>query len=681
MSSERDRVSGLPSPRRTGWSGRWAAGPVHLLDDAPGSESRDSASSEDLDALSSLSPLLAEVVASRSWTGFLEAPLLAGHDEGTFALEQREMLLAKRLPSIAHVTKRFVTRLGEHSELLPVARVKRPARRAIERLAAHTEDWAGRTLAGPVPRRALAVTREEDADLYENRMVTELLHPILSSALLARIRKLRRLVSDLADLTQAQHVGTYQRTQRLYSFWGEDASKAAESHVQAASTLDELAELAAWVQSLRGSHLSLMLRGKLTGRRSLRRTNVIINDRHYRAAGDVWTSYERPEIASESLDDRQKRLTSRHKAFDHYVLGLVVRALTDLGYAPKADSLPALGGRLELEGTWGTTNLRRESDGVLTLDCRGSQTRFVPLLDVVGFDDDHVTMGHRWAELRDAVRIPTVIVYLAAASSIRHSPDQELAEAMLSAKDDALAAGTLLAGVPVSPLETTSLERIARGVSLAIHIPPLMTYPPTLTVGGTRMPLRIVENLASAEIGQSSLSPLFDRVGNALRLRRPLEPPEQAKLDHVIAGLADAVRGPGWQRDLGAPIAQLQASFESATTSLAPLLTCPVCFVPNAARRVLRAGDVFMIECHSCGSRWGHERCGKCQARIPVIEPEQDVLNPEITGPGWVERIFGQDALTSPCWARTSANRYICPECRVCPLAADPLGSACKRCR
>lgn len=680
MSLEHDRISGQQSLRRPGWSGRWASGPVPLLDSATGSESRDSALSEDLDALSSLSPWLAEAVASSSWMKLLDAPLLAGHDEDTMDLEHRERLLAEKLPSIAHVTRRFVMRLGERAELLPVVRVKRPARRALERLAAHTEDWAGRTLAGPVPRRALAVTREEEADLYENRMVTELIHPILSSTLLARIRKLRRLVSDLADLDPAQHVGTYQRTERLYSFWGEDAAKAAESHVHAARTLKVLEELAAWVQALRGSGLSRALEGKLTGRRSLRRTNIIANDRHYRAAGELWISYERPEVASESPEDKQHRLSSRHRAFDHYVLGLVVRALSDLGYAPRLDSLPGLGERLELEGTWGTINLRRDLEGVLTLDSRRTQTRLVPLLDLVGPDDDQVTIGGRWAELQDVVRVPTVVVYLAASASIRNGLDQKLAEAMSSAKDDALVAGRLLSGVPVSPLETTSLERVARGISLAVHIPPLMAYPPTITVGEGPMPRRLVDHLASADIGQANLAPLFDHVGKELRLRRPCSLTEELKLQAVIAELADAVRGRGWQRDLGDHISQLKASFEKATTSLRPLLTCPVCSVPADTKQVLRAGDVFMIECSACASRWGHERCGNCQGRIPIIEPDGAVVNAEITGPGWVERIFGRDALASPCWARGVTNRYICPHCRTCPLAAQSTDTVCQRC-
>ena len=285
----------------------------------------------------------------------------------------REQVLKANLPSIARVCERFITRLGERSELLPVSRVKRPARRALERLSAHTEDWATRTLSGPVPRRALAVTREEDADLYENRMVTELVHPILTSALSDRIRRLRRLTSDLADLARAEDEGTHYRRYRLYTFWGADAARAAESSSQASQTLRELEKLAAWVQSLRGSTLTVALRGRRTGQRSLRNTNVIANDRHYRAAGLVWSAYEREPEADETAEERQARFLSRHRAFDNYVLGLVVRSLDDLGYAPGEDEMPAGNSPVALHGPWGEVTFTRTPAGVIVLTSHGQQ--------------------------------------------------------------------------------------------------------------------------------------------------------------------------------------------------------------------------------------------------------------------------------------------------------------------
>ena len=680
MRLEHDRVTGQSGPAQGGWTGRWARDSFHLLDVETGVDSRDSVASEDLEALASLAQTLDTAVDSGSWRSLLGTALLSGHDDDTVALEQRERLLNEKLPSIARVTERFITRLGETSELLPVARVKRPARRALDRLAAHTEDWAGRTLSGPVPRRALAVTRDEDANLYENRMVTELVHPILSSALLSRIRKLRRLVSDLADLDPAQHVGTYQRTERLYSFWGADALKASETQVHAEQTLAVLERLSGWVQALRGSTLSVLLRGQTTGQRSLRQTNVISNDLHYRAAGEVWTAYQLPEVEVETPEEKSERLVARHHTFDLYVLGLFVRALDSLGYKPTADTLPELDGTVELSGVWGPASLCRASDGVLTVECQGVSSRFVPLLDMVAPDDDHSFISKRWSALSTEVNRATVVVYLASATSIRSMPDLKVAAAMCSAMDDSQTPGPHLTGIPVSPLEITSLERIARAVGLAVRAPMLAAYPPLLNLGSEPMPARLVHHLEAAGIGDPNLSPLLHRAGNDLALRRSLTPGERTRLDTTVRALTDAVRGTGWQRDHGHHISQVLESFERAAVLLDSLLSCPACSVPADTRRLQRDGDIFTIECQSCGTRWGHERCGSCQSRIPIIEPEQELLSPDVKGPGWVERIFGQDALASPCWARTAANRYICPACRACPFATEPAGSACLRC-
>lgn len=133
-------------------------------------------------------------------------------------------------------------------------------------------------------------------------------------------------------------------------------------------------------------------------------------------------------------------------------------------------------------------------------------------------------------------------------------------------------------------------------------------------------------------------------------------------------------------RDHGRHVSKIVDSFERAASMVNSLLSCPVCFSRADTRRLQRDGDVFTVECQSCGTRWGHERCGNCQSRIPIIEPERELLNPDIKGVGWVERIFGQDALASPCWSRTAANRYICPMCRACPLAAELTGRSCLRC-
>ena len=486
MIAPHDRLSGEPGVSEAGWTGRWSAGGVPLLDVVDGSSGRDSLESDDLDSIRALELNLSSAARSGSWLAIDDVPLLAGHDEKSLQLQARERILEANIASVARVCERYITRLSETSELLPVSRVKRPARKALDRLSAHTEDWAARTLSGPVPRRALAVTRKEDADLYENRMVSELVHPILTSALNQRIRRLRRLSSDLADLERAKDEGTHHRRTRLYTFWGADAVRAAESQVRTAQTLHALEALAAWVQALRGSTLAGHLRGRRTGQRTLRNTNVIANDRHYHAAGLVWSAYEREPEVDETPEEREAKFLSRHRAFDDYALGLVIRSLGDLRYAPDEDQLPVAGRPITLRGPWGDATLARGVDGVLTLTSHGQSTRIVPLLDLVGPNDDHPTIAARWTSVAEAVTGRTVVVYLAAFAAIRHLP-HDLAIVMSSAGSDALSPGTAT-GLPVSPLETTSLERVARAVAEALLAPALLNYPAPILLGGDRVP-------------------------------------------------------------------------------------------------------------------------------------------------------------------------------------------------
>lgn len=679
MIEPHDRLTGDLGCPASGWTGRWAQSAEHLLDPTGGSTNRDTASSDDLEAVTSLGDRLADAVQSRSWLELLSVPLLARHDADALGLEKRECVLEDNLASIARICERFVTRLSERSELLPVSRVQRPARRALEWMSAHTEDWAARTLSGPVPRRALAVTRDHNPDLYENRMVTELIHPILSSALTSRIRQLRRLTSDLADLERAKDEGTHRRKHRLYSFWGADAARATDTSKRAEVAIAKLEAMSARVQSLRGSTLGAALRGRRTGQRSLRITNVIANDRHYRAAGLVWREYEREPDGDKSPDERRVGYRSRHHAFDNYALGLVIRALDNLGYEPIEDELPAGGIPLAVHGPWGNADVLRNRDGSIVLSSHGTSTRFVPLTDLVGPDDDGPAIATRWESVTNTVTVPTVVLYLASSAAIRTLPPQ-VAHSMMSAGRDGGTGGVLVSGVPVSPLETTSLERVARAVAIAVQSPALQDYPREIRPGGEPVPKRLIGYLLGAERPQRGLSPLFHSAGlDSIAVRRLLTPSERTALSIEVRQLVDRTKSPGWERDFAEAIGQLGLAIEDAAESLAPLFNCPLCRQPADTSEVRREGDVFAVTCRSCGCRWGLERCGNCASRIPMVEPERDVRSPEVFGPGWVERIYGQDALASPCWARMVPGRYVCTECGSCPESGTS-SAACVRC-
>jgi len=315
----------------------------------------------------------------------------------------------------------------------------------------------------------------------------------------------------------------------------------------------------------------------------------------------------------------------------------------------------------------------------IVLSSHGHSTRLIPLLDVVAPDDDPAAVADRWGSLAGAVEEPSVVVYLAASKAVRELP-LSLATSMMSAGPDVADRGALLAGVPVSPLETTSLERLARAVAIAVRAPALLDYPVPVQIWGDPAPRRLIEHLIRLDLTPPGHSPLL-HVADTITVRRPLTETERSRLRAEIQRLVGKTKAPGWERDLIAEIGSLGDAIDEAVHEVGMLLNCPLCGTAADPRQVDRADDVFMIACRSCGGRWGLERCGGCGGRIPVVEPESVIRNPEVVGPGWVERIYGRDALASPCWARTVPYRYVCPECRSCALASSPEGSGCIRCQ
>ncbi|NPD06539.1 hypothetical protein HN031_17830 [Nocardioides sp. zg-1308] len=646
---------------------------------------RDRAASDDLDALADHVAQLRDRTGSESWVLFALAADPTVRRDDDLLLADRESVLAQHLPSLARICQTYLTRLNDEVELLPVPRVRRPAKRAVERFAANTEDWAGRTLLGPIPRRALALLRVDDADLYENRMVNELIHPILSSGLARRIRQLRRASTDLADLSDATAEGTYLRRQRLYAFWGGGQSDPGTLSHQAAETLAELERLAAAVRVLRGRPLVRLLGDRRTSQRQLRPTNVIANDRHYHAAGVVWQAYERGDRAVESADERAARLAERHAAFSAYALALIVRALDDLGYRPERDHAPVKGRTLQLNGpaTWAAAELTWTEQDTVLLASEGHSTRFIPLIDLVGPADRPEDALARWSAVQAQVTDPSVVVYLAPFRPVSALPGV-LAQPLTSAGGDGPNGRTRVSAVPVTPLETTSLERVARAVALAVRAPALEAYPPVVADVAGPIARRVITSLLDGQISAHPLPSLFFRADqDVLHVRRRLNPGETAALDGWVRDRLASARGTGWERDHTGVIERLPKLIADAGERADRVMSCPACG-QRADVRALdrdRVDDLLLVSC-SCGARWGHHRCARCRGRIPFIAPTRQVPPRASSGPGWVERTYGQDALASPCWRDgESDSNYVCPHCGDCGGADKPLGNECYRCK
>ena len=201
-----------------------------------------------------------------------------------------------------------------------------------------------------------------------------------------------------------------------------------------------------------------------------------------------------------------------------------------------------------LHGPWGEATFTRTPAGVIVLTSHGSSTRFIPLLDVVAPDDDRPTVADSMGIAGRCGRGSFDRRVLG--GKRRHSGiATDLATSMMSAGRDSTHRGALLTGVPVSPLETTSLERVARAVAIALQVPALIDYPAALQLHGDRVPRRLIDYLTSSDLSQSGHSPLFHRAEtDAIAVRRPLTASEHSKLEAVI----QPTRGQGEVARMGA---------------------------------------------------------------------------------------------------------------------------------
>jgi len=312
-----------------------------------------------------------------------------------------------------------------------------------------------------------------------------------------------------------------------------------------------------------------------------------------------------------------------------------------------------------------------------------TSTRIVPLMDMVGGEDDYPQISRRWASLgKPDSQLDTkiLVVYLGDSELIRNNPHLGCAIAMSSTGPDSIDGELQYVGVPVSPLEISSLERVARGMRIAIANPVLHSYPPRLSIGENRVPLSVVEKFKSIAQDSLTFSPLWFLSMNEIRLRRPPTELERRQITDLIDTFDAASNNSSRNREREAGESLLMASFKSAEDLVTGLMICPVCFEKSDLKSFKREDDVFLLTCRSCEAAWGLQRCGGCGERYPILVSGDRSSNSNDTGPGWVERVFGQDALSSPCWSREADAAFICSACRRCSFSNGRTNENCIRC-
>lgn len=626
-----------------------------------------------------------------TWLDVLDvSPLVPGMSNRA-EFQPFEQLLKENVGHLAEVCRKPRTHLRVEVERMAVSRARRFPAQAANYLAAHTEDWERPTLRSVVPKRILATVREDQFDIYENRVAVRLVDHLVVylRRRVHEVTRLLRVFEEAAGNHGAAAAGSHWRQGRIYKLWGETLD-ASEAKRKAERTLAQLKHLLFTISGMKDSVLYREVPRRAAVGTTLTMTNILSDDAHYQRVAELWLEWARlgqeravrPRAYFEEMQDLCR-------SFDSFALLLTLRALDQLGFEPTSLER-SLSGR-EAEVRHGSRVVRLSwatADGAISLHGDGVEPlRIVPLCSSLAALDNQQLRGVLADADAHAVNgATTVVVYPSPsdAAAFEHLAP-ELAGRLRSLAHEVSRAGQRAVGcLPVSPWDISSVERMARQLRWVTTAPTFLAYPPTIA----RPDL--------SELGRGHT--WLEVAGNQLRIvRAPLENdavPAKRLVDDAAAQLKrleeeresvslklrEAVRDRGAtgvvnarKKELNAEITDAEKRLEAlrrferelsrAVEVVDDLLGCPTCNTRADARRDFKSmGQHFSCTCSDCSTTWGTIACGRCSKSIPVLRLHGTDRTTLAGEPGWVDRMLGADVLAVPCVVGTEIG-FVCPSC------------------
>ena len=625
----------LPGP-----TGEWEVGKGGLEDASVGQFFPEPLpSDQDAEALLQLGQRLRDE-SHGGWLAWSEInPLAPGLDEAVrpHPFEDRIEHELQHLEAVCRKPRTHI-RLEVEREL--VGRARRIARDAPEWLAAHTEDWHHRTLAGVQPRRVRAEIREERWDLYENRVATRLVDNLVVW-LRRRIAEVRRIRDDIMnrfeELDDTAQGSSRHRAERIYCLWGE-AWQAGWQEV-ADSTLKRLERLLYKVLALQDSNLYRQVPTRAQVSRTLRMTNLLTTDDHYRGVARLWSLL--PTRGSLSPRMHYQRQQDLHESFDAWCMLLVVRACSQIRICPADDddweSALAKGRSVQLE-----KGLRVEWEDCgsvsigATQEMGGFALRFVPSLQSLESARTEDALAQRVAPIIEAVvEQPhwTVVLHPGSASRAPYDAIATIGNPPQRGVQGAIDF------IRVSPFSLDCVERVARAIRWATLVPRLLAYPPSVSAPPDES--YRAESWLEDDNGQwamvalprdheSMQQDIERRLRGAERRESGIANRQTAKKDEAKKAVNE------WRT--------FKQTVDAAIAELCELRTCPRC--GGRAEFHQRGERCFTARCwsDSCRAQWELHALPNGQGRIPVFRAP----NVPAGGAHEIDELVGCDILALP---------------------------------
>lgn len=605
--------------------------------------------------------LVQSVNKSTSWGLLAATPPVAQKLAERARPQPLDLEIYRHLQHLQHVCHTPRLHLKIEEERLPVSRARRTPVRAVADLVSHPGDWEHRTLRSILPSRVLARQIDDEWNLYENFVAVRLVDNLLAY-LASRLEDLRKIEDallksrDNSDETRT----SFWRARRIMTLWAGTLTNKTEDELRGTIRRLELAQRD--LQSLLGSPLYQRIPKRQSVALSLKPTNILVNDLHYRKVAALWRTWV--TYGHKCHETSQKRAERRQlvaASWDNYVLHLVVRAFDSLKWKPR--QVEGSNWILTKDG-WLTVNLFVDKHGVVKMQS-GERTLFLlPLCAHFGGTESQALT--RQLEAWDVLDGELVAVHVG-----------ETLDAIDVDRAVGWSFGRRTVMLGCSPWGIDSEERMARLVNGWLNRATVSPYPVA----------KIIRALPSLPQGNEWLR---YEGGNLLALRAPNQNEiktlrswgeKQAKELDVKAQQAKLAR----QAFEVAPreaITEFQQFIENVGLSFVGLDQCPVCgktghVTPQPGKKADGSDATWWAKCNSCDSEWGLKSCASCgkRYRALVVQAGIDLVNAagKTDLLDWPDKILGRDVWAQPCRSG-AAGHFRCPDCGTCSRGI------CERC-
>ncbi|MFD1292612.1 hypothetical protein ACFQ5N_02080 [Lutibacter holmesii] len=267
--------------------------------------------------------------------------LLRNFDE-RLEVSEFELFLQKKLFHIEEVCREPSYYLKREITKLNVARAKRIPVKAINYLAAHTEDWSRRRIRSVEPRKILTEIVDYDLEIYENQITASFIDKLLVyfshrmvneiDVIDSFIVNIERIIESRKRINSTEKIYWYKKLDRDYS----KLAKAVESVEKSRMKIEKIKDFISSIQMrlfglLKSDMYLANSNNKSIISQKLKRTNLFDNHQHYRFIKIIWDKYYQKELlnCSEKSEENQEVV----KSFIDYSWVLIFRALFQIGYS------------------------------------------------------------------------------------------------------------------------------------------------------------------------------------------------------------------------------------------------------------------------------------------------------------------------------------------------------------